>query len=155
MLFRSRPMTYAIGFKAYKRSALLAKLCLFIPWRTVTFRWLDQCFSSSIYGLILLFGYSESDILEILDFSSERHAAEILLLEESNSVDSICINWAQIKCNWSSQCLILPSTNIQQFVFLKKNQEFQGCHFLNIQIKESAHKWSLMKHQSRHLKAKS
>ena len=30
---------------------------------------------NSIYGLILLFGYSESDILEILDFSSERHTA--------------------------------------------------------------------------------
>ena len=48
--------------------------------------WTDVS-SNSIYGLILFFTYSESDILEILDFSSERHAAEILLLEESNSVD--------------------------------------------------------------------
>ena len=28
--------------------------------------------SNSIYGLILLFGYSESDILEILDFSFQK-----------------------------------------------------------------------------------
>ena len=33
--------------------------------------------SNSILGLIHLFGYSESDILEIFDFSSERHTAEI------------------------------------------------------------------------------
>ena len=39
--------------------------------------------SNSIYGLILLFGYLESDILEIFDFSSERHTAENLLLEVS------------------------------------------------------------------------
>ena len=59
--------------------------------------WTDVL-SNSIYGLILLFGYSESDILEIFDFSSERHTAENLLLEVSNIVNSSCINWAQIKC---------------------------------------------------------
>ena len=37
----------------------------------------------------------------------------------------------------------------------EENQEFQGSHFLNIQRKESTHTWSLMKHQSSHLKAKS
>ena len=36
-----------------------------------------------------------------------------------------------------------------------ENQEFQGCHFLNIQIEESTNKWSLMKHWSSQLKAKS
>ena len=44
---------------------------------------------------------------------------------------------------------------ILQYVSLKKNQEFQECHFLNIQIEESTHKWSLTKHQSSHLEAKS
>ena len=33
--------------------------------------WTDVS-SNSIYGLILLFGYSESDILEILDFSFQK-----------------------------------------------------------------------------------
>ena len=42
-----------------------------------------------------------------------------------------------------------------QYVFLKKNQEFQECHFLNIQLQVSAYKWSLIKYQSSHLKAKS
>ena len=58
--------------------------------------WTDVL-SYSIYGLILLFGYSESDNLEILDFSSERQTAENLLLEVSNIVNSSCINWTQIK----------------------------------------------------------
>ena len=53
--------------------------------------WTDVS-SNSTYGLILLFGYSESDILEILDFSSERHTSEILLLEVSNIVNSSCIH---------------------------------------------------------------
>ena len=57
--------------------------------------WTDVL-SNAIYGLILLFGYSESDILEILDFSSERHTAEIFLLEISNIVKSSCINWAKL-----------------------------------------------------------
>ena len=65
--------------------------------------------SNSIYGLILLFGYSESDILGILDFSSERHTAKILLLEVFNIVNSSCINWAQIK--WC--CTDNPSTMIE------------------------------------------
>ena len=59
--------------------------------------WTDVS-SNSIYGLILLFGYSESDILEILDFSSERHTLEDLLLEVLNIVSSSCINCAQIRC---------------------------------------------------------
>ena len=59
--------------------------------------WTDVS-SKSIYGLILSFGYSKSDILEIFDFSSEIHTAENLLLEVSNIVSSSCINWAQIKC---------------------------------------------------------
>jgi hypothetical protein len=53
--------------------------------------WTDAS-SNSIYGLTHLFGYSETDILEILDFSSERHTAESLLLEVSNIVNSSCIN---------------------------------------------------------------
>ena len=71
--------------------------------------------SNSIYGLILLFEYSESDILDILDFSSERHTAENLLLEVSNIVNSSCIIWAQIKCC----CTDSPSTLIK------------FCHLLN------------------------
>ena len=64
--------------------------------------------SNSILGLIHLFGYSESDILEIFDFSSERHTAKNVLLEVSNIVNSSCINWAQIKCC----CTDSPSTMI-------------------------------------------
>ena len=64
--------------------------------------------SNSIYALIPLFGYSESDILEMLDFSSERHAAENFLLDVSNIVNSSCINWTQSKyC-----CTDSPSTMI-------------------------------------------
>ena len=70
--------------------------------------WTDVS-SNSIYGLILLFGYSESDILEILGFSTERHTAENLLLEVSNIVNFSCINWAQIKCC----CTDSPSTMIK------------------------------------------
>ena len=64
--------------------------------------------SNSIYGLILLFGYSKSEILKILDFSSERHPVENLLLEVSKIVNSSCINWTQIKCC----CTDSPSTMI-------------------------------------------
>ena len=53
--------------------------------------WTDVL-SNSIYELIHSFGYSESDILEIFDFSPERHTAENLLLEVSNIVNSSCIN---------------------------------------------------------------
>ena len=70
--------------------------------------WIDVL-SNSMYGLILLFGYSENDILEILDFSSERHAAENLLFQVSNIVNSSCINWAPNK----SCCTDSPSTMIQ------------------------------------------
>jgi hypothetical protein len=42
--------------------------------------WTDVS-SNSIYGLILLFKYSESDILDIFDFSSERHTVEICCLK--------------------------------------------------------------------------
>ena len=49
--------------------------------------WTDVS-SNSIYGLILLLGYSESDILKIFDFSSESHTAGNLLLEVSNIVNS-------------------------------------------------------------------
>jgi Protein of unknown function (DUF 659) len=70
--------------------------------------WTDVS-SNSIYGLILLFEYSDSDILEILDFSSERHTAENLLLEVSNIVSSSYINGAQIKC----YCTDSPSSMIK------------------------------------------
>ena len=53
--------------------------------------WTDVS-SNSIYEMILLFGYSESDILEIFDFSAERHTVENLSLEVSNIMSSICIN---------------------------------------------------------------
>ena len=52
--------------------------------------WTDVS-SNSIYEMILLFGYSESDILEIFDFSAERHTVENLSLEVSNILSSICI----------------------------------------------------------------
>ena len=65
--------------------------------------------SNSIYGLILLFGNSESGILEILDFSSERHTVGNLLFEVSNIVNFSCINWTQIKCC----CTDSPSTLIK------------------------------------------
>ena len=42
--------------------------------------WTDVS-SNSIYGPILLLGYSENDILDILDFSSESHTSENLFLE--------------------------------------------------------------------------
>ena len=70
--------------------------------------WTDVS-SNSIYGLILLFGYSESDILDILDFPSERHDVENVLLEVSNIVNSSCIDWTQIKCC----CTDSPSTMIK------------------------------------------
>ena len=76
--------------------------------------WTD-ILSNYIYRLILLFEYSESNILEILDFSSDRHTAEIVLLEISNIVKSSCINWAQMKCC----CTDSPSTMIK------------FCHMLN------------------------
>ena len=57
--------------------------------------WTDV-WSNSILGLIHLFGCSESDILEILDFSSERHTVENVLLKVSNIVNSSCINWAKL-----------------------------------------------------------
>ena len=43
---------------------------------TLLLEGLTDVSSNSFHGLILLFRYSESDILEILDFSSERHSAE-------------------------------------------------------------------------------
>ena len=76
--------------------------------------WTDVS-SNSIYGLILLFGYSESDILDIFDSSSERHTAENLLLEVSNIVNSCCINWTQIKC-----CTDSPSTMIKVHCLLNE-----------------------------------
>ena len=42
--------------------------------------WTDVS-SNSIHGPILLLGYSENDILDILDFSSESHTSENLFLE--------------------------------------------------------------------------
>ena len=70
--------------------------------------WTDVL-SNFIYGLILFFGYSESDILEIFDFSSERHTAENLLLEVSKILISSCMNWTKMKCC----CTDSPSTLIK------------------------------------------
>ena len=75
--------------------------------------WTDNS-SNSIFGLILLFGYSESDILEILDFSLERQTTENLLMEVSIIVNSSCITWAQINCC----CTDSPSTIIKFHCFL-------------------------------------
>ena len=72
--------------------------------------------SNFIYGLIVLFGYSENDILEILDSSPERHTVENLLLEVSNIVSSSCINWTQIQCC----CTDSPSTMIKSCCLLNE-----------------------------------
>ena len=75
--------------------------------------WTDV-WSNSILGLIHLFGCSESDILEILDFSSERHTVENVLLKVSNIVNSSCINWAKLsaaaliaQAPWFKFCCLL------------------------------------------------
>ena len=101
------------------------------------FRWLDWCFVKLHLWLIILFGYSESDILDILDFPSERHTAENLLLEVSNIVNSICINWAQIKCCWIDS----PSTMIKFRCLLNKRHKyiivlFCSLHTLSLLAKD-------------------
>ena len=98
--------------------------------------WTDVL-SNSIYGLILLFGYSESDILEIFDFSSERHTAENLLLDVSNIVSSSCINWGQIKCC----CTDSPSTMIEFCCLLNERHKHiidlpSELHALNLFTKD-------------------
>ena len=98
--------------------------------------WTDVL-SNSIYGLIILFGYSESDILEIIDFPSERCTAENLLLEVSNIVNSSCIHWAQIKCC----CIDSPSTMIKFCHLLNKRHKyitvlFCALHTLNLLTKD-------------------
>ena len=72
-----------------------------------------------MHGLILFFGYSECDILEILDFSSERHTVESLVLEVSNIVNSRCIHWAQIECCYTDS----SSTMIKSCCLLNKRHK--------------------------------
>ena len=72
-----------------------------------------------MHGLILFFGYSECDILEILDFSSERHTVESLVLEVSNIVNSRCIHWAQIECCYTDS----PSTMIKFYCLLNERHK--------------------------------
>ena len=91
--------------------------------------WTDVL-SNAIYGLILLFGYSESDILEILDFSLERHAAENFLLEVSNIVSSSCINWAQMKCC----CTDSPSTMINFNACFMKGTSISLSHLVHCML---------------------
>jgi Protein of unknown function (DUF 659) len=98
--------------------------------------WTDVS-SNSIYGLILLFGDSESEVLEILDLSSERHTAENLLLDVSNIVNSSCINWAQIKCC----CTDSPNTMIKFRHLLNKKHKHIivlpcALHALNLLAKD-------------------
>ena len=98
--------------------------------------WTDVS-SNSIYGLILLLGYSESDILKIFDFSSESHTAGNLLLEVSNIASSSCTSWAQIKCC----CTYSPRTMIQFHCLLNaryKHITVLPCtlHALNLMAKD-------------------
>ena len=98
--------------------------------------WTDVS-SNSIYGLIPLFGYSESDILEILDFSSKRHTAECLLSEVSNIVSSSCSNWAKIKCC----CTDSPSTMIKFHCLVNERHKYIivlpcALHALNLLAKD-------------------
>ena len=59
--------------------------------------WTDVS-ANSIYGLMLLHSFCESDVLDILNLSTERHTAENILTQVTESVESSIVSWDQIKC---------------------------------------------------------
>ena len=54
--------------------------------------------NNSIYGVMLLHGHTNSDVLDILDLSSNQHTAVNILTEVEVCVNQSCVKWSAIKC---------------------------------------------------------
>jgi hypothetical protein len=56
--------------------------------------WADVL-NNSIHGVMLLHGYTNSDVLDVLTLSSNQHS---ILIEVELCVSRSCVKWSAIKC---------------------------------------------------------
>jgi hypothetical protein len=54
--------------------------------------------NNSIYGVMLLHGFTNSDVLDILNLSSNQHTTVNILTEVELCVSQSCVKWSAIKC---------------------------------------------------------
>ena len=67
--------------------------------------------NNSIYGVMLLHGHTNSDVLDILDLSSNQHTAVNILTEVEVCVNQSCVKWSAIKC-----CVTHSPSTMTKFV---------------------------------------
>jgi Protein of unknown function (DUF 659) len=98
--------------------------------------WTDVS-NNSIYGLMLLHGYKNSDVLDILNLSSNQHTAVNILTEVEICVIQSCVKWSAIKC-----CVTDSPSTMTQFcrILHDKRTHFVmlpcALHVLNLLAKD-------------------